>query len=252
MTDGPDRPGSVAVLAIGQVLRRLRDEFPDISISKIRFLESEGLVEPDRAPSGYRRFSETDVERLRFVLRTQRDHYLPLKVIKDQLADLDRGVAPPGQTQGAGVDSGSSPGALRADEVAARGAGDFGHAAAFAAPQGNVRLTEDELREAAGLDSEALRQLQEYRLLPRAAGGHYDEVAVAIAATAARLATYGLQPRHLRAFKMAADREIGMFEQLLIPLRRTRNTEAAGETLRELAALSVRMHALLVKSGLES
>jgi len=250
VTDGPERPGTVAVLAIGQVLRRLRDEFPDISISKIRFLESEGLVEPDRAPSGYRRFSETDVERLRFVLRAQRDQYLPLKVIKDQLADLDRGVAPPGRTQGGG-DTGTSPGAQRAEEVAARGAGDFGHAAAFAPPQGNVRLTEDELREAAGLDFDALRQLQEYRLLPRAAGGHYDEVAVAIAATAARLATYGLQPRHLRAFKMAADREIGMFEQLLIPLRRTGNTEAAGETLRELAALSVRMHALLVKSGLE-
>jgi DNA-binding transcriptional MerR regulator len=249
VTDGPDQPGSVAVLAIGQVLRRLRDEFPDISISKIRFLESEGLVEPDRAPSGYRRFAETDVERLRYVLRTQRDHYLPLKVIKDQLADFDRGVVPRGQPQDA--DSGFSPGARRADEVAARGAGDFAHAAAFAAPRGDVRLTEDELREAAGLDAEALRQLQEYRLLPRAAGGHYDEVGVAIAATAAKLATYGLEPRHLRAFKMAADREIGMFEQLLIPLRRTGNTAAAAEALRELAALSVRLHALLVKSGLE-
>ena len=251
MTEGTERPGSVAVLAIGQVLRRLRDEFPDISISKIRFLESEGLVEPERAPSGYRRFSETDVERLRFVLRAQRDHYLPLKVIKDQLADFDRGVAPPGSGQRGGV-AASSPGATRADDVAARSTGDFGDPAAFAAPRGNVRLTEDELREAAGLDAEALRQLQEYRLLPRAAGGHYDEVAVAIAATAARLATFGLQPRHLRAFKMAADREIGLFEQLLVPLRRTGNTEAAGEMLRELAALSVRMHALLVKSGLEA
>jgi DNA-binding transcriptional MerR regulator len=250
VTDGPDRPGSVAVLAIGQVLRRLRDEFPDISISKIRFLESAGLVEPDRAPSGYRRFSEIDVERLRFVLRAQRDQYLPLKVIKDQLADLDRGVSPV-RAESDGADAGPSPGARRAETVAARGAGDFGHPDAFAATRGNVRLTEDELREAAGLDTEALRQLQEYRLLPRAAGGHYDEIAVAIAATAARLATYGLQPRHLRAFKMAADREIGMFEQLLIPLRRTGNTEAAEETLRELAALSVRMHALLVKSGLQ-
>jgi hypothetical protein len=93
--------------------------------------------------------------------------------------------------------------------------------------------------------------LLEYRLLPRASGGHYDELAVAIAATAGRLAAYGLEPRHLRAFKLAADREIGMFEQVLIPLRRTGNAEAAEETLKVLAALSVRMHALLVKSGLE-
>jgi DNA-binding transcriptional MerR regulator len=250
VTDGPDRPGGVAVLAIGQVLRRLRDEFPDISISKIRFLESEGLVEPERAPSGYRRFSELDVDRLRFVLRAQRDQYLPLKVIKDQLANLDRGVAS-GRAESDGAESASSPAARRADQVALSGAGDFGHPEAFTPAQGNVRVTEDELREAAGLDPEALRQLQEYRLLPRAAGGRYDEVAVAIAATAARLSTYGLEPRHLRAFKMAADREIGLFEQLLIPLRRTGNTEAAGEMLRELAALSVRMHALLVKSGLE-
>ena len=251
MTEGTERPASVAVLAIGQVLRRLRDEFPDISISKIRFLEAEGLVEPERAPSGYRRFSETDVERLRFVLRAQRDHYLPLKVIKDQLADRDRGAGQPTPDRSTAT-AGSSPGDNRAGDVAARSTGEFGDPAAFAGPRGNVRLTEDELREAAGLDAEALRQLQEYRLLPRAAGGHYDEVAVAIAATAARLATYGLQPRHLRAFKMAADREIGLFEQLLVPLRRTGNTEAAGEMLRELAALSVRMHALLVKSGLEA
>ena len=251
MTDGPDRPGDVGILAIGQVLRRLRDEFPDVSISKIRFLESEGLVEPDRAPSGYRRFSENDVDRLRFVLRAQRDQYLPLKVIKDQLAGLDRGVAPPAPP-GANTDSKPTPAARSADEAAAGVAGDFGYPAAFAGPPGHVRLTEDELRDAAGLDVEGLRQLQEYRLLPRAAGGHYDEVAVAIAATAARLADYGLQPRHLRAFKMAADREIGMFEQVLIPLRRTGNAEVAGEALRELAALSVRMHALLVKSGLEA
>jgi DNA-binding transcriptional MerR regulator len=203
-----------AILSIGQVLRRLRGDFPDVSISKIRYLEAEGLVTPERAPSGYRKFSEADVERLRFVLRAQRDHYLPLKIIKDRLSAAERGL----------------PSGL--DEVG-----------------GPSPLPDVELLHEAGIEDAVFEQLLTYRLIPPASAGYYGAEALSIAQTAGSLASYGLEPRHLRSFKMAADREVGLFEQVLIPLRQ-RNRQAAAEALLDLSVLSVRLHALLVRSAL--
>jgi DNA-binding transcriptional MerR regulator len=234
---------SRAHLSIGEVLAQLRPAYPDVTISKIRFLESEGLIEPERTASGYRKFSRDDVARLRYVLSAQRDRYLPLRVIKEHLEALDRGLEPPG-LEGGGP---KVPMTL----VAAEGlptAGDF-------APEvSDVRLTREELLETSGLDNAQLDQVEQFGLLaPRAGANHYDGDALVIAKTVAEMARFGIEARHLRAFRTAADREVGLVEQVVTPLVRQRGPEArarAEETVRELAALSVRLHATLVKSGL--
>jgi DNA-binding transcriptional MerR regulator len=234
-----------AFLSIGEVLGQLRPEFPDITISKIRFLESEGLIHPERTPSGYRKFSRDDVARLRFVLAQQRDNYLPLRVIKDHLDAIDRGLEPPART-------GAGPRVPRA-LVAAEG---LPGPEEFLREPADIRLSRQELLTAAGLDPEQLDQLEQYGLLAaRGKGGHYDGDALVVARTVADMARFGIEPRHLRAYRTAADREIGLFEQVVTPLIRQRNPEArarAEETVRELAALSVRLHAALVKAGLRA
>lgn len=234
-----------AFLSIGEVLAQLRTEFPDITISKIRFLESEGLIAPERTPSGYRKFSRDDVARLRFVLAQQRDNYLPLRVIKEHLDAIDRGLEPPGP-------AGGGPRVPRA-LVAAEG---LPGPDDFLSEPSDVRLSRDELLAAAGLSAEQLDQLEQFGLLAaRGKGAHYDGDALAVATTVAEVARFGIEPRHLRAYKTAADREIGLFEQVVTPLIRQRNPEArarAEETVRELAALSVRLHAALVKAGLRA
>ncbi|HVF05893.1 MAG TPA: MerR family transcriptional regulator [Frankiaceae bacterium] len=233
-----------AFLSIGEVLSQLRGDFPDVTISKIRFLESEGLIEPDRTSSGYRKFSRDDVARLRYVLSAQRDQYLPLRVIKQHLEALDRGLEPP---SGAGT-SPQVPRALTAVDG-------LPGPETFVMDASDVRLTKDELANAAGLDTEALEQLEQYGLVaPRPGGSFYDGDALVVAKTVAEMSRFGIEARHLRPFKSAADREIGLFEQVVSPLVRQRNPEArarAEETVRELAALSIRLHSTLVRAGLK-
>ncbi|HZB49161.1 MAG TPA: MerR family transcriptional regulator [Mycobacteriales bacterium] len=237
-------------LSIGEVLGQLRPEFPDITISKIRFLEAEGLIHPERTPSGYRKFSAADVARLRFVLAEQRDHYLPLRVIKEHLDAVDRGLEPPEHGPGTATRRGpralsvtGPPGGLPGPE-------------AFRPEPAEVRLTRDELLAEAGLEPEQLDQLEQFGLLARRGkGGTYDGDALTVAACVAEMARYGIEARHLRAYRTAADREIGLFEQVVTPLMRQRNPEARGraeEAVRELAALSVRLHATLVRAGLRA
>jgi DNA-binding transcriptional MerR regulator len=230
-------------MSIGEVLAALRSEFPDVTISKIRFLEAEGLVEPQRTASGYRKFSREDFGRLRYVLGAQRDHYLPLRVIKQHLEALDRGLEPP-------APGGTGPRVPRA-LVAADG---LPGADSFAKDVTEIRLSRDELMDEAGLDSAALDQLEQYGLVsPRPGSQHYDGDALVIAKTVAEMARFGIEPRHLRLFRSAADREVGLFEQVVSPLVRQRNPEAkarADEVVRELAALSVKLHSTLVKAGL--
>jgi DNA-binding transcriptional MerR regulator len=232
-----------AYMSIGEVLAQLRTDFPDVTISKIRFLEQEGLVEPERTQSGYRKFGPRDVERLRYVLSAQRDQYLPLRVIKEHLAAIDRGLEPPSVPGGAP----RVPRAL----VAAEG---YPDGRAFATDPGEVRLSRAELLGAAGTDEGRMRDLEAYGMVARRAGsGHYDGDALLVAKTVGELAAYGLEPRHLRSFKTAADREIGLIEQVIVPLLRQRNPESrarAENVVREMAALSVRLHAALVKAGL--
>jgi DNA-binding transcriptional MerR regulator len=234
---------SRAFLSIGEVLGQLRPDFADITISKIRFLEAEGLVEPERTSSGYRKFSREDVARLRYVLSAQRDHYLPLRVIKEHLDAIDRGLEPPEM-------NGTGPKVPRA-LVAAEG---LPGPDSFLPDVSEVRLSKRELLDAAGLEPERLETLEQYGLLAPIPGtSHYDGNALVVAKTVAEMARFGIEARHLRPFKAAAEREIGLVEQVVMPLVRQRNPEArarADEVTRELAALSVKLHASLVRAGL--
>jgi DNA-binding transcriptional MerR regulator len=225
-------------MTIGDVLGLLRPDFPDITISKIRFLESEGLVEPQRSPSGYRKFSDADVERLRFVLAAQRDHYLPLRVIRQHLEARDRGenVPPLGSRRPAADEQ--RPRTLVAADTTAE------------APA--VQLTRRQLLDGAGIDETLLARLEEYGLVRRT-GARYGGDALNIARAAAALGEYGFEVRHLRAVKAAADRQAGLIEQMVAPQLRRRDRgahEQAAETAHEIAALSVKLHAALVSAGL--
>ncbi|MGW0792857.1 transcriptional regulator FtsR [Streptomyces sp. NPDC002911] len=223
-------------MSIGTVLLQLRDEFPEVTISKIRFLEAEGLIEPQRTPSGYRKFGPADVERLAQVLRMQRDHYLPLKVIREHLEALaggEQAVLPSGG-------EGEPADAFR----------DQGLGQATAA-----RIGRAELLAAAEASEEQLEEWESYGLIVPASGGSYDAEAVTVARLVTDLGRFGLEPRHLRAVKAAAEREAGLVEQVVAPLRRHRNPQTrahAEATAKELAELSVRLHAALVQSALKA
>ena len=222
-------------MSIGAVLGRLRDEFPEVTISKIRFLEAEGLVEPSRTPSGYRKFSAQDVERLALVLRMQRDHYLPLKVIREQLDALERGDQVQLPAQGAHrelLDGTWEPESER--PTAAR----IGRAALLAA---------------ADVSEEELAEWESFGLLAPDEDGAYESEAATVARLVADLGRFGLEPRHLRAMKASAERDAGLVEQIVAPLRRHRNPQTrahAEATARELVTLSVRLHAALVQTAL--
>lgn len=224
-------------MSIGTVLIQLREEFPEVTISKIRFLEAEGLIEPQRTPSGYRKFAPRDVERLAQVLRMQRDHYLPLKVIREHLDALARGEQPVLP----------SPGAQR---DLADGVWEAGPGAATAA-----RIGRAELLAAAEVDEERLTEWESYGLIVPSPDGGYDAEMVTVAKLVADLGRFGLEPRHLRAMRASADREAGLVEQVVAPLRRHRNPQTrahAEATANELAELSVRLHAALVQSALRT
>ena len=227
--------------SIGQVLAALKNDFPDISISKIRFLESEGLISPERAPSGYRRYDTADVERLRYILSVQRDHYLPLKVIREHLEAMDRGQPPPplpGQlAAGAASGEGSQPAAQPA-------------AAPPAPPRQPVRLTRAELLEASGLTEAALVELERTQIVVTKRGStHYGREALTLAIAARRLAEFGVDGRHLRAFKMSADREVGLVEQAIAPY--VRRSASGRDVAGEVTQLVISFHAALVRLAME-
>lgn len=202
-----------AYLGIGEVLVELRAEFPDISVSKIRFLESEGLISPARSPSGYRRFAPADVQQLRFILTAQRDQYLPLRVIKER---LEHGAAQPKQPD-------------RAEMVSRR-----------------------ELLDAAGIDEQQLAELETHGLVKRV-GRLYGQDALDVASTVARLADYGVQARHLRTVRTAAERDVSMIEQVVGPTLRQRSPGArteAGQTAHQIASHLLRLHRAMLESAL--
>jgi DNA-binding transcriptional MerR regulator len=237
MSEVEARAGSGAFLAIGQVLTLLRPEFPDVSISKIRFLESEGLVEPERSSSGYRKFSRADVARLRYVLTAQRDNYLPLRVIK---AQLDAGELLPVEPSGmAGGSAGSGP---QVDRPAVLSDGS------------DLRLDRAELCRRSGLTDAALTEFEDAGLVTgQPKGVTYDGHALQVARTVAEFGGHGIGPRHLRSFRAPAEREAGLIEQVVAPLARQRDPQArarAAATTRELTALSLRLHGQLVEAAL--
>ena len=323
-------PSDRSHLSIGEVLSLLQGEFPDVTISKIRFLESQGLLDPERTPSGYRKFYEGDIDRLRWILRQQKDHYLPLKVIKDRLDDAvpsrdaalasrlpNNGVAV-AAAQGGGTGPGphrsaatavalderpgaggpdadalprapARPSAAPADRPApapesaapardrspaagppaeratgpakASQPGTDAHpggrpAVPASAPAGSVSLTAEELAQHSGLAMRDLRDLERYGLIESFAVGdsaYYDGDALIIAQTAAGFLQHGIEARHMRSYKVAVDREAGLFEQIVLPLLKQRNPEArqrARDTIAELVRLGQQMRGVLLSREL--
>jgi DNA-binding transcriptional MerR regulator len=230
------------LLSIGEVLAELQPDFGDVTHSKIRFLEDQGLVEPARTASGYRKFTPSDVERLRFVLGLQRDRYLPLRVIREYLDVRDRGLEPPDLPASAArppraVTGTRAPGPER-----------------FSRPARDLRLSRAELVTSAEASEELVDALESYGLV-QATGGWYGTAALDVVTVARELAGFGIEARHLRPFRMAADREVGLVEQVVTPLRRQRQSGAgarADEVAREISALCVRLHATLVRNALET
>lgn len=229
-------------LTIGAVLIALSPDFPDISISKIRFLEAEGLLTPKRTESGYRTFAPEDVERLRYILTAQRDRFWPLKVIREALDKLERGLEPaPGD-----------PASPRHTVPAGVGDPDLPTGSDLSRHR-DLRITDEELRDAAGLDQVAFDALCTYGLLHPNASGHYGEAALAVARAAGALASYGIEPRHLRPFRTAADREIGLVQQVVSPIqRRSRGTghTVTPDPTPQILAECIALHTALVKWGL--
>jgi DNA-binding transcriptional MerR regulator len=227
---------------IGQVLDQLRPDFPRVTIPKIRFLEDKGLVKPERTPAGYRKFTGDDIARLRYILLMQRDHYLPLKVIGEHLDAIDRGLEPPP------IDS-----VVPTVPTVSLSADGLPSPASFSRSS-DLRLSRRELLKVADISEELLDQLEQFGLVSARQGtGHFDSDALVIAQTARELADFGFEPRHLRQFKNAADREVGLVQQVVAPLARGRDAAARGraeDATSEIAALSVRLHATLVKIGL--
>ena len=220
-------------LTVGAVVQELAAEFPDITISKVRFLEAEGLVTPSRSPAGYRQFTSADVERLRFVLRAQRDLFWPLKVVRDALDAMDRGLTP--ATAAAGR---PGPPALPPDPAVP--------AAADLATHRALRLTAAELAAASGLAPSDVSDLTAHGLLRPTPDGLYGEADLQASHAAAGLAAHGLEGRHLRLFRTAADREVGLVEQAVGRRRRAEDDRVAAEV----AHLCLTLHAALVRGGL--
>jgi len=298
-------------LSIGEVLSLLQEEFPDVTISKIRFLESQGLIDPERTPSGYRKFYEADIDRLRWILVQQREHFLPLKVIKDRLADPDAGQgelllsdgtppppapalteavepdpvpvaeAPPAQVAQAvataAADLAASSAEAVLDEAVAADAQPIwmvdlakasaatkasAAAAEAAAPlqsdavPSEVSLTAQELCLAADISRESLRALEQYGLISGRTLGDdvfYDGDALVVATKSAGFLSRGVEPRHLRMYKVAAEREAGFLEQLAMPLLKQRNPQArrdAVELVEELSELGHDLRSALLRANL--
>jgi DNA-binding transcriptional MerR regulator len=221
-------------LKIGGVVDALIGEFPDVSVSKIRFLEGEGLITPHRTPSGYRQFSDADIDRVRYILRQQRDNFLPLKVIKEKLAGWEAGVEPTSAPRG-----GPPPDAYFATS--------------------DVRFDADELAQNAGVPAALVQDLLRHGVLEpdiEPSGLEtFGQDAVAIVRAAYRLVSHGLEARHLRSIRIAANREVDLFRQLASPLLRhgtPANTRQAAEVLADVAHAAREMQEVMVRHDLRS
>ncbi len=221
-------------MSIGDALEILKPEFPDLTISKLRFLENEGLVEPQRTGSGYRKYSHADIQRLRYILAMQRDQYLPLRVIKEHLDALDRGLD---YSKGSTSTLSVVDGLPNPNEFISSTA---------------VRLNRAELLQNAMTDVAFLLTVMEYGLIePNKEFFTVEDVEILKASLA--LAEFGIEPRHLRQFKIAADREVSLVEQVTNPIKRSKEASAdqvAQEKAREIAALCTALHIALVRTGL--
>jgi DNA-binding transcriptional MerR regulator len=226
------------LLTIGEVLNQVRSEFDDISISKIRFLEAEGLIVPSRTKSGYRKFSSSDVDKLRYILRMQRDHYLPLKVIKEHIEAIDRGLRPEIDE----IEKPKVPSALV----------DLNQ---LGIKKSNIRVTREELIANTSITDQDLKESEDYGLIKVLADKrHYDDIAVKTARVIAALSGFGLEPRHLKFLKSGSDRESSLIKQVASPMSRSKRPDAgeqALEMMREISNLTNQLHFILVSSTLD-
>jgi DNA-binding transcriptional MerR regulator len=232
---------ALAGMSIGAVLDLLRGDFPDVTISKIRFLEAEGLVTPERTASGYRRFTAYDCARLRFVLTAQRDQYLPLKVIKAQLDAQPDGELP---------QTGSAYGVPRLVSVDPASGGGAAGLSGVAPTQ--VRLRREDLLARSGIDEALLNELIKAGVIKPGTAGFFDEHSVVIAQCAKALTEYGVEARHLRAFRSAADRQSDLIAQIAGPVVKAGKAGArdrADDLAREVAALAITLHTSLIKAA---
>lgn len=245
-------------MSIGDVLKSLREEFPEVTVSKIRFLEAEGLIEPERTPSGYRKFYQQDLARLRYILRLQRDNFMPLKIIRRRLE----------QFEADGVDAASSLAAAppRTNRASANATAPTGADQALPpayttedeldTPVGGLHLSFDELVAASGIPADHVSELQDYGLLSAhtlEGSIFYDEDDLLIAKIAKEFAKYGIEPRHMRMYHNFAEREAVLFEQAVVPPHRGGSNDSrrrAVQSLTELAKLSKRLKALLLRASL--
>jgi DNA-binding transcriptional MerR regulator len=248
-----------AHLSIGEVLALLKEDFPDVTISKIRFLESQGLIDPERTPSGYRKFYEADIARLRWILTQQRENFLPLKVIKDRLGDgddvpalgADGATLATGEShQPTGDAGGGEPVPIWMADVLATGRD--AAAPEPAAPRrrrsggrvevpADVSLSAKELATAAGVEPAMVAELERFGLIAGKSMGsdtYYDGEALLVAQKAAAFLSHGIEPRHLRMYKISAEREAGFFEQVVMPLLKQRNPEARKQAIELLSTLT--------------
>jgi DNA-binding transcriptional MerR regulator len=226
------------LLTIGEVLNQVRSEFDDISISKIRFLEAEGLIVPSRTKSGYRKFSNADVDKLRYILRMQRDHYLPLKVIKEHIEAIDRGLKPEIDE----IEKPKVPSALV----------DLNQ---LGIKKSYIRVTREELIANTSITDQDLKESEDYGLIKVLADKrHYDDIAVKTARVIAALSGFGLEPRHLKFLKSGSDRESSLIKQVASPMSRSKRPDAgeqALEMMREISNLTNQLHFILVSSTLD-
>ena len=228
-------------MTIGDVIKTLAEEFPDVTLSKVRFLEAEGLIEPERTPSGYRRFYQEDLAKLRYILRLQRDHFVPLKVIRKRLEHFDPSETPENEAPEA-----PQPPPIRA-------AKDDNELESM---EGGMSLTLTDFVNAAGMSEEDVKELEEYGLIhahPLPSGGScYDEDDLMVAKIAKEFAKFGIYARHLRMYKNFAEKEAGLFEQVVIPLSRAGGDTRKGinQSLNDLAKLSRRLKQVMLKSRL--
>ena len=236
-------------LSIGEVLAQLLEEFPDVTISKIRFLESQGLIDPERTPSGYRKFTEAEVERLRVILREQKAHYLPLRVIKDQLDDETSDISRELRLVSDGVIRSDAHPAARAAvprggtssaRPAPSAGGGEGRMVAARHADETESVPRDMLLKKVQIDPGFLRELEQAGLVT----GHdvgdttfFEPNSVEVARVAARFQTLGIDIRHLRAWKSSTDRELSLFEQRILPLLRQRSSSGRGEAIDMLTEL---------------
>lgn len=246
-------------MSIGEVLAVLKPEFPDVSVSKIRFLESEGLIEPERTPSGYRKFYTPDLERLRAILKMQRESFLPLKVIRERLATGQNGGTPHGTGAVASVPATTVHQQTQGETTAAPSASTPAQTEEdLFEPVQPVHLTENDLADAAGLDLSHVRALREYGVVCEHSmngGVYFDGEDLHVGRIAGEMLKLGIEPRHLKILRRFAEQEAALFEQLVTPGMRNRRPEArrqAAETANELARLARQLRQAYVRQSLRT